>query len=297
MNHPKQILIVDDQRGIRITMAGIIEDLGFQVVDVEDGYRAIDSVKSASFGLVFLDIKMPGINGVQTFREIKKLRPESLVVMMTGFDVGELIDDAFDEGAICIVYKPFEIGQIANVISSAYDSDPAKLPTNIGALASRVQHEIDSIIAESPIARVIVRIPDAALRALRLLAVSGLAAENTQTVCSSADLGGMAFYKDEVQIINDYQSHSASSEYEIGLGIQSALAVPIHSDFDRTLGSIVISCHESDYFKPEVVEKFRGLALGIGNLMESTSPAEAERLHGLSRVGIANAQSPVDATR
>ena len=190
MNHLRpRILIVDDQNGIRRTMTGIIEDLGFQVVDVEDGYQAIDRVKNTRFDLVFLDIKMPGINGIQTFREIKKLRPDSLVVMMTGFDVAELINASFDEGAICIVYKPFEPEQIVNIIRSAHKSCLAKLPTNIGALAGEIQREIDGVITESPIARVTVRIPDGELRALRLLAVSGPAADHTQTLCSSASLG------------------------------------------------------------------------------------------------------------
>ena len=110
-----RILIVDDQTVIRGTMAGIIEDLGFQVFDVEDGYRAIAEVKSTRFDLVFLDIKMPGINGVQTFREIKKLRPNTLVVMMTGFDVGELIDESLDEGAHGVSDDPAHFRGVASL--------------------------------------------------------------------------------------------------------------------------------------------------------------------------------------
>ena len=56
MNHPSpHILIVDDQKGIRRTMTAIIEDVGFQVVDVEDGYQAIDRVRNTKFDLVFLN--------------------------------------------------------------------------------------------------------------------------------------------------------------------------------------------------------------------------------------------------
>ena len=298
MNHPRmQILIVDDQNGIRRTMTGIIENLGFQVVDVEDGYQAIDRIKNTRFDLVFLDIKMPGINGVQTFREIKKLRPDSLVVMMTGFDVAELIDASFDEGAICVVYKPFDSEQIVDVVRSAHQSCLAKFPTNIGALVGEIQHEIDSIITESPIARVTVWIPDGELRALRLLAVSGPAADQPQILCSSASLGGIAFYANEAQVINDYQSHPLKSEPDIGLGIKSALAVPIRADSDRTLGSVAVYCYEADYFDAEVVDRFCRLAQGVGNLIETTSAAEAEFLHGLRGARISTAQTLVDVSR
>lgn len=298
MNHPRpQILIVDDQNGIRRTMTGIIEDLGCQVVDVEDGYQAIGRVKNTRFDLVFLDIKMPGINGIQTFREIKKLRPDSLVAMMTGFDVPELIDSAFDEGAICVIYKPFDPEQIVNIIRSAHRSCVANLPTNIGALVGRIQHEIDGVVTESPIARVMVRIPDAELRALRMLAVSGPASDHTQTLCSSASLGGRAFYGNETQVINDYRSHSLKSESEIGLGIKSALAVPIRSDSDRTLGSIAVYCYEADYFYTDAVDRFRVLARDVGNLMETISPAEAEFLHGLNGAGVSTAPALVDVNR
>ncbi len=298
MSQPRpQILIVDDQTNIRRTMAAIIEELEIQVIDVEDGYQAIDQVRNTRFDLTFIDIRMPGINGVQTFREIKKLRPDSLVAMMTGFDVGELVDDSFDEGAICVVYKPFELDQIVNVISSAHESCPARLPTYIGALVGGIQQKIDGVTAASPIARLTVRIPDGEMRALRLLAVSGPAAGCTQILCPSAGLGGTAFYGNETQVMNEYQSYSLKSESGAGLGIKSALAVPIRADSGRILGSVAVSCYEAGYFRTDVVERFRELAQGIGNLMETTSPVEAEFLHGLSGAGIPAAQALVDVNR
>ena len=295
MNHPSpRILIVDDQTSIRRTMTGIIEDLGFQVLNAEDGYRAIDEVKSTRFDLVFLDIKMPGINGVQTFREIKKLSPNILVVMMTGFDLSELIDESLHEGAMCVVYKPFGPEQIINLLRSAHEPCPAKLPTNIGALVGQIQSQIDEVVQGSAVARVTVRIPDYELRALRLLATSGLAAGFTRTLCSPASLSGIAFYSNEAQVINGYQSHPLGSESGNGLGIGSALAVPIRCESNLTLGSVAAFCYDSDYFSPEIVDTFRGLAREVGNLMESTSPAEAEFLNGLNVLGFSTDKALAD---
>lgn len=299
MSDPRlQVLVVDDQISIRRTMTEIIKNWGCQVMDVEDGYQAIECVKNIDFDLVFLDIKMPGINGIQTFREIKKLRPDSLVVMMTGFKLQEFIDAAFDEGAVCVVYKPFDPERIIHILRSAVRSCPVDFPTNIGSLIGKIQHEIDAVVIdESPIARVTVRIPDGELRALRLAAVSGPAAESARTLISSASLDGIAFYSNQTQVVNHYQSHPLRSDSDTSLGVKSALAVPIRSDSGRILGSVAVSCCEPDYFSPEEVERFCGLARSVGNLMETTSQAEAEALHILNRSGFPAAETMTGTNR
>ena len=113
-----KVLVVDDQRSIRLTLSAILESRGCDVTEVEDGYRAIDAAGESSFDLVLMDIKMPGINGVQTFREIKKISPGSLVVMMTGYAVQDLVDTAMEEGALSVIYKPFEMEEVFKLVDS-----------------------------------------------------------------------------------------------------------------------------------------------------------------------------------
>ncbi|MFC1990402.1 response regulator, partial [Chloroflexota bacterium] len=110
------ILVVDDLRSMRITLGGILEDEGHNVVTVEDGYQAIEAVKKTHFDAIFMDIKMPGINGVQTFREVKKIDPKAAVVMMTAYSVEDLVKEALEEGAFAVVYKPFDIDKIIALI-------------------------------------------------------------------------------------------------------------------------------------------------------------------------------------
>ncbi|MFC1974606.1 response regulator [Chloroflexota bacterium] len=110
------ILVVDDLRSIRLTLGGILEDEGHNVVTVEDGYQAIDAVKKTHFDTIFMDIKMPGINGVQTFREVKKIDPKASVIMMTAYSVEDLVKEALEEGAYAVVYKPFEIDKLIALI-------------------------------------------------------------------------------------------------------------------------------------------------------------------------------------
>ncbi len=110
------ILVVDDLRSMRLTLGGILEDEGHNVVIAEDGYQAIEAVRKAHFDIIFMDIKMPGIDGVQTFREVKKIDPKAAVVMMTAYSVEALVKEALAEGAYTVVYKSFDIGRIMAII-------------------------------------------------------------------------------------------------------------------------------------------------------------------------------------
>lgn len=114
-----QILVVDDQIGMLETFTDILEDMGFAVQTAEDGFSAIEKVRENQFDLVFMDIQMPGINGVQTFRELKKINPGMSVIMMTAYALEDLIEEAVSEGAYAVVYKPFDIEKIINIIENA----------------------------------------------------------------------------------------------------------------------------------------------------------------------------------
>jgi len=117
MNNGKtNVLVVDDLQSIRLTLGGILEDKGHNVVTVENGYQAIEEANKTHFDVIFMDIKMPGINGVQTFREVKKIDPKAAVIMMTAYSVEDLVKEALEEGAYAVVYKPFDIDRIIAII-------------------------------------------------------------------------------------------------------------------------------------------------------------------------------------
>jgi len=113
------ILVVDDLRSSRLTLGGILEDEGHNVVLAENGYQAIEAAKQIPFDIIFMDIKMPGTNGVQTFREVKKVNPQAAVIMMTAYSVEDLVRKALEEGAYAVVYKPFDIENVVNIIEAA----------------------------------------------------------------------------------------------------------------------------------------------------------------------------------
>lgn len=110
------ILIVDDQIGMLETFTDILEDKGFCVQTAEDGFSAIEKARENMFDVIFMDIQMPGINGVQTFRELKKNNPQVTVVMMTAYALDDLIAEAVSEGAFAVLYKPFDIEKVVHII-------------------------------------------------------------------------------------------------------------------------------------------------------------------------------------
>ncbi len=116
--HEIRVLIVDDDNGIRFTLEGIIEDEGYWVRGAKDGYEAIELVKEIAFHWVFMDIRMPGLNGLETYLEIKKISPESNVVMMTGFSVEALVKEALEEGVYAVLHKPLPVEQVLELLKT-----------------------------------------------------------------------------------------------------------------------------------------------------------------------------------
>ncbi|KKM02206.1 hypothetical protein LCGC14_1786730 [marine sediment metagenome] len=119
MTENVSILISDDNLSLTKTMKLILEHENFKVETTNDGFEAIEKVKNENFDIIFLDIKMPNINGVDVLKKIKKIKPNSIVIMMTAYSVDELINEAFKWGAIKILHKPIDIKNLLKSISKA----------------------------------------------------------------------------------------------------------------------------------------------------------------------------------
>lgn len=117
MNQGRRILVVDDEDGLRMSLAANLELEGYEVHEADSGARALEIVREQPFDLVITDVRMPGMNGVETFREIRKIRPGTAVVMMTAFAIERLIEQALDEGVYTVVTKPFATDRVIEMIA------------------------------------------------------------------------------------------------------------------------------------------------------------------------------------
>ena len=113
------VLIVDDDAGMARTTGLILSHKGYTVAIARDGREAIEQIKQRPFDVVLLDIKMPIMDGVETHRKIKQVRPNAVVVMMTGYAVEDLVQQALDDGAHGILYKPLDIDKALAIIAEA----------------------------------------------------------------------------------------------------------------------------------------------------------------------------------
>jgi len=110
-----KILVVDDEESVGIGLSEILKDEGYDATYVVDGNQAVDAFKKNPYGLVFMDIIMPGMNGLDTYREIKKVSPDAKVILFTGYfrDAEDVILQAVKEGMIDeFIRKPYYADEI-----------------------------------------------------------------------------------------------------------------------------------------------------------------------------------------
>jgi DNA-binding NtrC family response regulator len=89
------------------------------VATAYDGFKVLESVKQSGFDLVFMDIKMPAMNGVETFKKMKEIAPGTPVIMMSAYAVEELIKEALQEQAFGFLKKPVDFEKLYKLIEQA----------------------------------------------------------------------------------------------------------------------------------------------------------------------------------
>ncbi len=114
-----KVLVVDDEKIIRDFFARLLSLQGLEVIEAEDGYKAAEMSKTGKFDLYFIDVRMPGLDGLETFRRIRQVHPEARVVMMTGYALDNILEQAQKEGASGSIRKPFAIGEIKGIVEKA----------------------------------------------------------------------------------------------------------------------------------------------------------------------------------
>jgi len=112
----RRVLVIDDDRDHAESIVDILSMRGHRVEAAFSGEAGVKIFREEDFDIVFMDVKLPGMNGVETFFEFKKIRPDAKVMMMTGYSVEELISQAIANGALGVLRKPFAIGDLLRVL-------------------------------------------------------------------------------------------------------------------------------------------------------------------------------------
>lgn len=113
----KQInaLVVDDEEVMRSLFTDLLTERGYKVTTAKNGREAVEKIKETDYTVVFIDIHMPVMNGVEALKEIKEIAPQLKIVMMDSYP-NALMKEAKEKGAVTCIHKPFEIKEVMKII-------------------------------------------------------------------------------------------------------------------------------------------------------------------------------------
>lgn len=103
-----KVLVLDDNMDVAQGVADILELSGYEVSQVHDARSAVSAFCSGAFDIGLFDIRMPGMNGVEAFLEIREHDPRANILLMSGYADYDLVDRALSRGALGLLGKPFE---------------------------------------------------------------------------------------------------------------------------------------------------------------------------------------------
>ena len=117
-----RVLIVDDEKNMRKTLAAILSDEGYEVATAATGEEAVLMCSKEGYDIVLMDVRMPGIDGVETFRQIRRHQEGVRIILMSAYSVEHLRDVALDEGAIAFLSKPLDVRKVIHLMGEVKDT-------------------------------------------------------------------------------------------------------------------------------------------------------------------------------
>ena len=112
----EKVLIVDDQYGIRILLNEVLQKEGYDTYQAANGLQALEIVQENVPDLILLEMKIPGLDGLEILKRVKALYPDMKGIIMTAYGELDMIQEAMDLGAITHFAKPFDIVDIREAV-------------------------------------------------------------------------------------------------------------------------------------------------------------------------------------
>lgn len=122
VDHNHRILIVDDEADTCANLSDIFTDLGYEVDTANDGYAALELVKRKAYDIALLDLRMPGMDGVELYRRIREISAGTVAIVVTAYASSDTAKSARAAGAWQVLSKPVNIGQLLGLVSEALDT-------------------------------------------------------------------------------------------------------------------------------------------------------------------------------
>jgi len=184
------ILIVDDDEGVRQILAETLQTAGHTVTTADSGEHAVAAVREAPVDLVILDMVLPRVDGLEVLREITTLRPETAVIMITGYASVETAIRAMKMGAVDYIVKPFRMEEVELIVSRALER--SRLRRENAALRRQLQMTwgLQNLIGQSPEIRRIQQLVEQVASARSAALITGAAGTGKELVARAIHFGG-----------------------------------------------------------------------------------------------------------
>ncbi len=145
-----KILVVDDDEAMRVSFEKFLAKEGHLAVIVENGAQALEKIRSRQFDLAFIDLKLPGIDGIELLKLIRAKNPRLDIVIITGYGTVETAVEAIKLGAYDYIQKPFSLEAIRQVINKIQEKRTILRNAAARQLKFDRDGQIETIIGESP---------------------------------------------------------------------------------------------------------------------------------------------------
>jgi len=153
MKKSAHILVADDEEIMRDSCYQILSEIGHRIICVENGSAALQQVKNEVFDVIILDLKMPGLSGMDVLYQIIADDPEAIVVVITGYATVDSAVEAMKAGAFDFLPKPFNPGELRIIVKRALDKRSLMLENRYLRSELESSSEDDPIIGQSQLIR------------------------------------------------------------------------------------------------------------------------------------------------
>jgi DNA-binding NtrC family response regulator len=144
-----EILFVDDDRGILDLVREYLSEIGYRVEVVDNGMEALERIKAHPYAIVFTDIKMPDIDGLELLSAIKEYRPETEVIIVTGHGTMESAIKAMKHGSYDYLQKPFKLNVLKIIIDRILDAKKLQQEKIVLKTRLKERHRYDGLVGIS----------------------------------------------------------------------------------------------------------------------------------------------------
>ena len=150
----EKILIVDDEEGMRLAMSEALKRAGYTTETCVDGIAALTKIKSDKYAMIITDMKMPKVSGMDVLREVKKISPDTKVILVTAYGTVDCAVEAMKEGANDFLLKPFSFESLIEIVKSGlatatHSTACAKTPSLAGPKNPR--NDVKEIVTKDKI--------------------------------------------------------------------------------------------------------------------------------------------------